>query len=113
MSAQSEEFTVLESGDDGSVVSIRGREGLHVLLSGAYVTHLSNVAKRAESELVGLLAYRKQPGLQLLYAEVQTLVSVYQETCNKFEGGVHPSFEIAALTEELAQLRSAFESKPI
>jgi hypothetical protein len=104
MLKQYEELAVLEQGDDGAIVSIRGQGGPSVLLGAAYIAHLDRVLARALSELQTL---PPRAGVKLLCAEIQTLLATYEETCNKFEGGGAPSEarSLASALEELEVLR--------
>lgn len=103
MLKQYEELAVLEQGDDGAIVSIRGQAGPSVLLGADYVGHLEHVLSKAEAEL-GSLA----PGassLRLLCVEVKTLLATYNGTCNKYYGAAAPAKSLAAALEELEELR--------
>jgi len=105
---QYEELAVLEQGDDGAIVSIRGQGGPSVLLGAAYLSYLDRVLARAISELHEL---PPRAGLQLLTAEIRTLLSTYEDTRAKYEGGGGPSEarSLAELLEELDALRRQFE----
>ena len=109
MLKQYEEFAVLEQGEDGAVVSVRGQGGPSVLLSAAYLGHLERVVHKAESELAASSqsAHVHFPGVRLLCAEVNTLLSAHQEACNKYEGGPSPAKSLAWAVEELAEMRRA------
>jgi len=87
MLKQFEELAVLEQGDDGAIISIRGQGGPSVLLGAAYLGHLERVVSAANSELQRDAARGDAKAMRLLCAEVQTLLATYRETCNKFEGG--------------------------
>ena len=104
MLKQYEELAVLEQGDDGAVVSIRGQGGPSVLLGAAYLTDLDQVLARAIADLHEL---PPRAGLKLLVAEVSTLLSTYEETRVKYEGGGGPSEarSLAEALEELSALR--------
>lgn len=107
MLKQYEELAVLEQGDDGAIVSIRGQGGPSVLLGAAYIAHLDRVLAQAMSELHAL---PPRAGVKLLCAELQTLLATYEETCNKFEGGGGSSEakSLACALEELELLRRQF-----
>jgi hypothetical protein len=105
MLKQYEELAVLDQGDDGAIVSVRGQGGPSVLLNSAYVGHLEMLLERASIELreccgSGAAATRT------LCAEIQTLIATYQEMCCKFEGGPPARKSIAKALEELAEMRS-------
>lgn len=104
MLKQYEELAVLEQGDDGAIVSIRGQGGPSVLLGAAYLGHLDNVLARAIAELHEL---PPRAGLQLLIAEIRTLLSTYEDARAKYEGGGGSSGarSLAEALEELAALR--------
>jgi len=102
MLKQCEELSVLEQGDDGAIVAIRGQGGLSVLLSEDYLAHLEHVLKRAEAEMPG--AFR-QSDLGLLCSEIGTLVATYNEARNKFYGAPVPAKTLAAAMEELEEMR--------
>jgi len=102
MLKQYEELAVLEEGDDGAIVSIRGQGGPSVLLGTTYLAHLERVLSKAQGELPPLSC---SPALNLLCAEVGTLLASYRETCNKYEGGSPAAKSLAAALEELSELR--------
>jgi len=102
MLKQYEELSVLEQGDDGAIVSIRGQGGPSVLLSGDYLAHLEQVLKKAETELPGTL---RNSNLGLLCSELGTLVATYNEACNKFYGAPAPAKSLAAALAELEEMR--------
>jgi hypothetical protein len=101
MLQQYEELAVLDQGDDGAIVSIRGQDGPSVVLGAAYLHHLDKVLAAAicdiEVEATG-------QGVKLLCAEIQTLLSTYQETQNKFYGGGAPHSS-RSVSEALCELR--------
>jgi len=107
MLKQYEELAVLEEGDDGAIVSIRGQDGPSVLLGAAYLAHLERVLGKAEGELG---TSSSSPALNLLCAEVKTLLATYRETCNKYEGGPPATKSLVAALEELNELRRALEA---
>jgi hypothetical protein len=103
MFKQYEELAVLEQGDDGAVISIRGQSAPSVLLGADYLAHLEQLLSKAESEL----GYGRSNALslRLLCAEMTTLVATYNETCNKYYGGPSPARSLAVATAELDELR--------
>jgi hypothetical protein len=106
---QYEELAVLEQGDDGAIVSIRGQGGPGVLLGPEYLAHLDRVLATAIAEL------REVPpraGVQLLIAEIRTLLSTYADTRAKYEGVSGPSQarSLAEALEELEALRRQLNS---
>jgi hypothetical protein len=111
MLKQYEELAVLEQGDDGAIVSIRGQGGPSVLLGAAYLAHLERVASKAESELTSPGLGPQASALRLLCLEVTTLLATYQETCNKYEGGPSPAKSLAAALEELDEMRKALNAQ--
>jgi hypothetical protein len=111
MLKQYEELAVLEQGDDGAIVSIRGQSGPSVLLGGAYLAHLERVLHGAEAELYREKSPATVSALRLLCSEVRTLLATYRDTCNKYEGGTSASQSFAAALEELNELRRALDAK--
>jgi hypothetical protein len=101
---QYEELAVLEQGGDGAIVSIRGQGGPSVVLGPGYLEHLDRVLARAISELNEL---PPRAGLQLLVAEMRTLLSTYADTCAKYEGVPGPvaARSLSQLLEEVELLR--------
>jgi hypothetical protein len=110
MLKQYEELAVLEQGDDGAIVSIRGQGGPSALLGSSYMEHLAVVALRARRQLDAVPTRFEVSALKLLCSEVQTLVSTYAETRNKYEGGPSPNVTLAAALEEIEELRRNFEA---
>jgi hypothetical protein len=104
-----EELAVLEQGDDGAIVSIRGQKGPAVLLGPDYLAHLDRVLATAMAELHDL---PHRAGVQLLVAEVRTLLSTYGDTRAKYEGVSGPSQakSLAEAIEELEALRRKVNS---
>lgn len=104
MLRQYEELAVLEQGDDGAVVSIRGQGGPSVVLGPSYLEHLDRVLARAIIELTEL---PPRAGLQLLTAEIRTLLSTYADTRVKYEGVPGPTAarSLSQLLEEVEMLR--------
>jgi len=107
MFKQYEELAVLEQGDDGAVVSIHGQGGSSVLLGAAYLAHLAQVLQLAEAELAGQATVPAVSALRLLCSEIKTLLATYEETCNKYSGGVSAEKALAAAIEELNEMRRA------
>jgi len=101
MLQQYEELAVLDQGDDGAIVSIRGQDGASVVLGVAYLHHLDKVLAAAMSE-IELEAIGQ--GVKLLCAEIQTLLAAYQETQNKFYGGGAPNTS-RSVSDALCELR--------
>ena len=110
MLKQYEELAVLEQGDDGAVVSKRGQDGPSVLLGAAYLAHLEKVLLWAEGELPGASSHPRSSALNLLCAEVKTLLATYRETCNKYAGGPPVAQSLVAALEELNELRRAIDA---
>lgn len=104
MLKQYEELAVLEQGDDGAIVSIRGQGGPSVLLGVAYLAHLDQVLQRAQGDLDARPTAAPRSGLQLLCAEILLILTTYEETRNKYEGGGSPS-GARAFTEAMAELK--------
>ena len=105
MLKQYEEIAVLEQGDDGAIVSIRGAGGPSVLLGSSYLAHLQRVVAQAKQELARRPAASHSPGINLLCAEIQTILTTHLEACNKYEGRTPAPMLLAAAMEELAELR--------
>ena len=102
MFKQYEELAVLEQGDDGAIVSIRGQGGPCVLLGPDYLAHLDSVLATSIAEL----RERPVPGsVKLLIAEVRTLLSTYADTRAKYEGISGPS-QARSLAEAIAELEA-------
>jgi hypothetical protein len=100
-----EELAVLEQGDDGAIVSIRGEDGPLVLLGPSYLGHLKQLVDRAYEALGSLSAGAKSEPVVALCAEMRTLLKTYDETRNKYLGGPPAEQTIAQIEEELEQLR--------
>ncbi len=107
MLKQYEELAVLEQGDDGAIVSIRGQSGPSVLLGVEYIGHLDGVLQRALYDLDRLPTSAARAGLKLLCAEMLLILKTYEETRNKYEGGGSPSGARAfsEALEEIEELR--------
>ena len=102
---QYEEVSVLEHGDDGAVVSISGQENPLVLLKPAYLEHLVLLSNKAERELLHVPGRFETSALRKLCAEIQTLLSSYRETCNKFYGDTPAEASLKAVLEEVETMR--------
>ena len=107
---QYEELAVLEQGDDGAIVSIRGQGGPSALLGAQYMEHLSAVSARARNQLEAIPQRFEVSAIKLLCSEVSTLVATYSETRNKYEGGPSAGIALAAALEELEELRRNLEA---
>jgi len=107
---QYEELAVLEQGDDGAIVSIRGQGGPSALLGAGYMEHLGVVTARARQELNATPDLVDFSAVRLLCSEVHTLVSTYVEARNKYEGGPTGAVSLAAALEELEELRRSLEA---
>lgn len=112
MLKQYEELAVLEQGDDGAIVSIRGLGGPSVLLGPVYMAHLDRILARVLWELHANPLSGDQPTLKLLCAEICTLVSSYEETCNKYGSAESPraARSTGNVLEELEELRGQFNA---
>jgi len=110
MLKQYEEVAVLEQGDDGAIVSIRGQEGPSVLLGAEYLGHLGHVASKAKEQLVALHAGPNVSSIRLLCLEMETLLRTFDEACNKFHGKPSGPKAFAAALEELNELRLQLEA---
>jgi hypothetical protein len=112
MLKQYEELAVLEQGDDGAIVSIRGQGGPSVILGPTYMAHLDRVLARVLGEIHVNPISGDHPSLKLLCAEIRTLVSTYEETCNKYGSGESPSAtrSLASALEEIEELRRQFDA---
>ncbi len=102
MLKQYEEISVLEQGDDGAIVSIRGQDGPAVLLGPTYLGHLQQIAVKA--------ADGSEKAMRLLLLEMGTLLGTYNETCNKFYGSEPGPKQLATVLEELKELRRQLSS---
>jgi hypothetical protein len=109
MLKQYEELAVLEQGDDGAIVSIRGQGGPGVLLGPDYLAHLDSVLATAIAESLEL---PPRAGVKLLIAEIRTLLSTYADTRAKYEGvrGPVQARSLAETIEELEELRRQVNS---
>ena len=112
MLKQYEELAVLEHGDDGAIVSIRGQGGPSVILGPAYMAHLDRILARVLGEIHTKPISNDHPSLKLLCAEIRTLVSTYDETCNKYgnDESLSATRSIANALEEIEELRKQFEA---
>ena len=110
MLKQYEELAVLEQGDDGAIVSIRGQGGPSVLLGADYLGHLDNVLSKAESELAASPQSSTASSLRLLCLEVKTLLGTYNEACNKYLGSPAPAKSLALAMAELDELRRQLDA---
>jgi hypothetical protein len=112
MLKQFEELAVLEQGDDGAIVSIRGQGGPSVLLGPIYISHLDRVLASVLGEIHANPISSNHTSLKLLCSEIQTLVSTYEETCHKFGSHEAPSAarSLASAFEELDELRRQFDA---
>jgi hypothetical protein len=108
---QYEELAVLEEGDDGAIVSIRGQGSPSVLLSAAYVGHLELTVKTAQVELTEV-SPQQFTALRLLCAEVNTLVVQHKDTCNKYDGEPGTAQLLAVAMEELEEMRKVINALP-
>ena len=80
------------------------------MLGAVYLEHLSQVASRAKQQVEIIPNRFEVSALKLLCSEIQTLVSTYIETRNKYEGGPSPSVSLAAALEELELLRKELQA---
>ncbi len=112
MLKQYEELAVLEQGDDGAIVAIRGQGGPSVVLGPAYMAHLDRVLARVLGEIHAKPISNDHPSLKLLCAEVRTLVSTYEETCNKYGSGegLPATRSVVNALDEIEALRKEFEA---
>ena len=102
---QYEEVSVLEHGNDGALVSISGQENPLVLLKPAYLEHLVLLSGKAERELLRVPGRFEISALRELCAEIQTLLTTYRETCNKFYGDTPAEASLKAILEEVETMR--------
>jgi hypothetical protein len=108
MLQQYEELAVLDQGEDGAIVSIRGQNGPSIVLGAGYLHHLDKVLAAAmcdiEVEATG-------QGVKLLCAEIHTLLAAYEETQNKFygKGAPNSSRSIAEAIRELREMREQLD----
>ncbi len=103
-----EELAVLEEGDDGAIVAIRGQGGPSVLLGPAYLGHLAALLGQVKGD-ERLLQYPDYTHLVIIRQEMQRLVRTYDETCNKYEGSPPASKSIAQVVEELNALEARLQ----
>jgi hypothetical protein len=104
-----EELAVLEQGDDGAIVSIRGEEGPLVLLGPSYLGHLKALVDRAQHAVGSFPVGTKSEPIVALCTEMQTLLKTYDETCNKYLGSPPAVRTIAEIEDEMEQLRKELE----
>jgi hypothetical protein len=102
MLKQYEELSVLEQGDDGAIITVRGQGGPSVLLTDGYLLHLERVLAEAEAELS---VVQHNAALRLLCSEVGTLLATYNETRNKYYGAPAPKKTLTVALMELDELR--------
>lgn len=100
-----EELAVLEQGDDGAIVSIRGRNGPYVLLGAKYLGYLASVLRSAEESLEPVRMSPEVGALTALCAEIRTLLKSYDETCVKYGGTIPSPRNLAEVERELEELR--------
>ncbi len=103
-----EELAVLEEGDDGAIVAIRGQGGPCVLLGPAYLGHLAALLTQVKGD-DRLLQYPDYAPLVTLRQEMQRLLRTYDETCNKYEGGPPAKKSISQVVEELDAMVARLE----
>lgn len=103
-----EELAVLEEGDDGAIVAIRGQGGPCVLLGPEYLGHLAALLSQVNGA-DRLLQYPDYAPLVTLQQEMQRLLRTYDETCNKYEGSPSPKKSIAQIVEELEAMAARLE----
>ena len=101
---QYEELAVLDQGDDGAIISVRGQSGPSVLLGSEYLHHLDRVLALAIGELEQLPTRQH---VKLLCAELRTLLDTYAEIQNKFYGSGAPTSarRVSEALSELAEMR--------
>jgi hypothetical protein len=106
---QYQEIAVLEQGEDGAIVSIRGEEGPFVLLGPKYLAHLGNVLREAKERVVVLTATRDTEAVAALCAEMESLLKTYDETCCKYTGNFTAAKSIADIEHEIEELRKQLD----
>lgn len=103
-----EELAVLEEGDDGAIVAIRGQRGPCVLLGPGCLGHLAALLTNAKGDK-RLLEYPEYAPLVTLRQEMQRLLRTYDETCNNYEGSPPARKTIAQVVEELDAMAARIE----
>lgn len=104
-----EELAVLDQGEDGAIVSIRGEAGPLVLLGPSYFGHLKSLLDRAQDTVSYMTPGGDFEPVAALYAEMRTLVRTYDEICNKFLGSAPSARTLAEISAETEQLRKELE----
>lgn len=104
-----EELAVLEQGDDGAIVSIRGVEGPLVLLGPEYLGHLAALVGAAEKSIGALQPGALADSVAALCAEMRTVLKTYDDTCAKFCGDLPVSRTAAQVEQELDELRKQLD----
>jgi hypothetical protein len=100
-----EELAVLEQGEDGAVVSIRGEGAPCVLLRPPYLGHLAGMLEDLSDDTVNeLRAFPRFKPLLDLYAEMRTLLNTYKETCHKYGSALPMSKSLQEIQDELDAL---------
>jgi hypothetical protein len=102
---QYEEIAVLEQGEDGAIVSIRGEEGPFVLLGPKYLAHLGTRLRAANERIAALAVTRNVEAVSALCAEMESLLKTYDDTCCKYTGGVTAAKSLADIEHEIEELR--------
>lgn len=100
---QYEELSVLEQGDDGAIVSIRGQNGPSVLLGSEYLKHLDQVLSAALMDIRALPMDAGKSRIERLCNEVKFLLTSYEVTLNKYHGGGAPN-GARTLSDAIAEL---------
>jgi len=96
------ELAVLEQGEDGAVVSIRGEGAPCVLLGPSYLGHLGGVLVGVTDDIFEeLSAFPRFKPLLDACAEMRTLMRTYRETCHKYGSSVPMSRSLQEIQDEL------------
>jgi hypothetical protein len=107
MLKQYEEIAVLEQGEDGAIVSIRGQGGPCVVVGPTYLGHLARIVQQAAEEVDRGALTARAAATRLLVSEIRTLLTQYEASSNKYFGTTPMPMSLARAMEELEELRKA------
>jgi hypothetical protein len=103
------ELAVLEQGEDGAIVSIRGIEGPLVLLGPEYLGHLAALVGAAEKAAGSLKPSSATESVSALCTEIRTLLNTYDVTCTRFFGDRSLPRTAAQIDQEIEDLRKQLD----
>jgi hypothetical protein len=83
-----EELAVLEQGEDGAIIEIRGEDAPFVLLGAKYLGHLTMLLRAADADVKLQSLEPDDSAIAALCAEMRSLLTTYDETCLKYFGNL-------------------------